>query len=251
MFMSLKDNHAVVTGGATGIGLAITRALVAAGAIVTIMGRNKDRLDDIAKESDQIHAVQIDVTDDSSVTNAFSQASKIAPISILINNAGAAPSAPFHKTSLDDWQKTIAVNLTSVYLTINASLGEINRAAHGRIINIASIAGLEGAAYTSAYSASKHGVMGLTKSLACELNKVNTTINSICPAFVNTDIVEQAIINIMEKTGRNREEALQGILETAQQNRLIEPQEVANEVIKLCAPEADTINGAAIVMDGK
>lgn len=249
--MSLINKHAVVTGGATGIGLAITRTLIKAGATVTIMGRNKDRLDDIAKENDQIKTVQVDLTDAASVSAAFAKASKTAPISILVNNAGAALSAPFHKTSLDAWQKTIAVNLTSVFLTTSTALAEINQARHGRIINIASIAGLEGAAYTSAYSASKHGVIGLTKSLAFELSKVNTTINAICPAFVNTDIVENAILNIMKMTGRSREEALQGILETAGQQRLIEPEDVAQEVINLCAPEADTINGTAIVMDGK
>lgn len=249
--MLLKHKHAVVTGGGSGIGLAITEALVLEGAHVTIMGRNRDRLTAVARNNDQINAVAIDVTDEESVRNAFSETSTIAPVDILINNAGMAMAAPFHKTSLEDWQRTIAVNLTSIYLTISAILEEINKSDHGRIINIASIAGLQGAPYTSAYSASKHGVIGLTKSLALELGKVNTTINAICPAFVNTDIVEQAIINIMEKTGRSREEALQGILETAEQRRLIEPDEVADEVIKLCAPEADNISGTAIVIDGK
>ena len=249
--MSLVNNHAVVTGGATGIGLAITRALVDAGAIVTIMGRDKKRLDNIANESNKIKAIQVDITDVDSVNKAFVKASLIAPITILINNAGKAFSAPFHKTSFDEWEKIIAVNLTGIYLTISAVLTEVNQAKHGRIINIASISGLEGAAYTSAYSASKHGVIGLMKSLACELSKVNTTINSICPAFVNTDIVEKAIINIMNITGRSRETALQSILDTTGQSKLIEPEEVALKVIKLCAPEADTINGTSIVMDGK
>ena len=189
--MSLVNNHAVVTGGATGIGLAITRALVDAGAIVTIMGRDKKRLDNIANESNKIKAIHVDITDVDSVNKAFVKASLTAPITILINNAGKAFSAPFHKTSFDEWEKIIAVNLTGIYLTISAVLTEVNQAKHGRIINIASISGLEGAAYTSAYSASKHGVIGLMKSLACELSKVNTTINSICPAFVNTDIVEK------------------------------------------------------------
>ncbi|MEJ6575313.1 MAG: SDR family oxidoreductase [Emcibacteraceae bacterium] len=249
--MSLVNNHAVVTGGATGIGLAITRALVDAGAIVTIMGRDKKRLDNIANESNKIKAIQVDITDVDSVNKAFVKASLTAPITILINNAGKAFSAPFHKTSFDEWEKIIAVNLTGIYLTISAVLTEVNQAKHGRIINIASISGLEGAAYTSAYSASKHGVIGLMKSLACELSKVNTTINSICPAFVNTDIVEKAIINIMNITGRSRETALQSILDTTGQSKLIEPEEVALKVIKLCAPEADTINGTSIVMDGK
>lgn len=249
--MTLDCKHAIVTGGGSGIGLAITEALVENGATVTIMGRNKKRLDDVASENAQLNAIGIDVTNEGSVKSAFTKASKIAPIDILVNNAGAAMSAPFHKTGFKDWQSTIAVNLTSIYLTISAALEEINRSDHGRIINIASIAGLEGAPYTSAYSASKHGVMGLTKSLALELEKVNTTINAICPAFVNTDIVEQAIINIMEKTGRTREQALEGILATAQQSRLIEPEEVANEVLNLCNPDADDINGTAIVIDGK
>lgn len=249
--MLLSHKHAVVTGGGSGIGLAITNALVQEGALVTIMGRNLDRLSNIASKNDRINAIAIDVTDEESVRTAFSQASKIAPVDILVNNAGIAMSAPFHKTRLDDWNRTIAVNLTGTYLTIKAILDEINKSDHGRIINIASIAALQGAPYTSAYSASKHGVLGLTKSLALELDKVNTTINAICPAFVNTDIVEQAIINIMEKTGRSREEALEGILETAGQKRLIEPEEVAAEVIKLCAAEADDINGTAIVIDGK
>lgn len=249
--MDYSNKHAVVTGGGSGIGLAITNALVAKGATVTIMGRTKERLDNVAAGNDRINAVAIDVTDANSVKIAFAKATKIAPIDILVNNAGMAMAAPFHKTSFEDWQRTLAVNLTSVYLTISACLELLNKSDHGRIINIASIAGLEGAAYTTAYSASKHGVIGLTKSLALELDKVNTTINAICPSFVNTDIVEQAIINIMEKTGRTRDEALEGILETAGQSRLIEPEEVAAEVLILCAPEADSINGAAIVIDGK
>ncbi len=249
--MLLSEKHAVVTGGGSGIGLAIANALIREGALVTIMGRNLDRLSDVASKNDRISALKIDVTDAESVNAAFAQASKITPVDILVNNAGIAMSAPFHKTSPDDWNRTIAVNLTGTYFTIKAILDEINKSDHGRIINIASIAALQGAPYTSAYSASKHGVLGLTRSLALELDKVNTTINAICPAFVNTDIVEQAIINIMEKTGRSREEALEGILETAGQNRLIEPEEVAEEVIKLCTPEADNINGTAIVIDGK
>ncbi len=249
--MLLSGKHAVVTGGGSGIGLAIAKALVQEGAHVTIMGRNMDRLSDVASKNNRINAGKLDVTDEGSVREAFLKASEIAPVDILVNNAGIAMSAPFHKTGLDDWNRTIAVNLTGTYLTIKTILDEINKSDHGRIINIASIAALEGAPYTSAYSASKHGVLGLTRSLALELENVNTTINAICPAFVNTDIVEQAIINIMEKTGRSREESLQGILKTAGQKSLIEPEEVAEEVIKLCIPEADNINGTAIVIDGK
>ncbi|MBL4601628.1 MAG: SDR family oxidoreductase [Emcibacteraceae bacterium] len=249
--MSLSNKHAVVTGGATGIGLAITKALINAGATVTIMGRNKSRLKKIADTNKNIHAVQVDVTDASSVEQAFKQASKTAPISILVNNAGAAKAALFHKTSLEDWQSTINVNLTSVYLTTSAAFNDIKNTDHGRIINIASTAGVEGCAYTSAYSAAKHGVVGLTKSIALELGKTNMTVNAICPGFTNTDMVEQSIINVMDKTGRSREQALEGILISANQKRLVEPDEIADEVIKLCDEANDTINGQAIVIDGK
>jgi len=248
--MSLSNKHAVVTGGGTGIGLAIANALHSKGAMVTIMGRNKDRLSEAAKNKPRMNIKVVDVTDPLSVKDAFSQTSGIEPISILVNNAGAALSSAFHKTSYEAWQQMINVNLNSVYLTINSALEEIMSANHGRIINIASTAGLEGYAYTSAYCAAKHGVIGLTKSLALELIGTDTTINSICPGFTNTDIVTKAIKNIMKKTGRSKEEALSGILSSAGQKRLVEPNEIALEVIRLCEPKNDIINGQSIVIDG-
>ena len=250
-FMDLSGKHAVVTGGATGIGLAITKALSKNGAMVTIMGRNKTRLDEIADTLENINTVQVDLTDPNSVEVAFKEASGIASISILVNNAGAALAAPFHKTSLEAWQNTLNINLTSIYLTTSATLNEIKTSEHGRIINIASIAGLEGAAYTTAYCASKHGVIGLTRALACELTKTQATINAICPGFTNTDIVTDAVNNIMAKTGRTAEDALNDILVSVNQNRMIEPSEIADEVLKLCDPNSDAINGQAIVIDGK
>lgn len=247
--MDIKGKHAVVTGGGSGIGLAITKALSSAGLKVTIMGRNKARLDDVATKLENVMAIAVDVTDPSSVEAAFAQASEFAPISILINNAGAAYAALFHKTSLEDWQNTLNVNLTSVYLTTSAALSNIKAADHGRIINISSIAGLEGLAYTSAYSASKHGVMGLTKSLAHELGGTTATINAICPGFTRTDIVTTAVENLVAKTGRSAEEALNDILTSAGQKYLIEPEEVAEEVMKLCKGSND-INGQTIIIDG-
>ena len=248
--MDLSGKHAIVTGGGTGIGLAITKALSKKGAMVTIMGRNKARLDEVASTLKNVNAVQVDVTDPASVADSFKEASNIAAISILVNNAGAALAAPFHKTSLDAWQNTLNINLTSIYLTISATLDEIKSSSHGRIINIASIAGLEGAAYTTAYCASKHGVIGLTRSLACELTKTEATVNAICPGFTNTDIVTDAVNNIMKKTGRTAEEALNDILVSVNQSRMIEPSEIADEVLNLCDPKSDAINGQAIVIDG-
>lgn len=249
--MSLSGKHAVVTGGGTGIGLAITTALINAGAVVTMMGRNKERLDNVAKSHSNLYAVKCDVTNKSDVDKAFKEASKIAPITILVNNAGAATAAPFHKTDFKAWQYALAVNLTSVYLTIKAVYDDLKKTDHGRIINIASVAALEGAAYTAAYSAAKHGVMGLTKSVALELSKTTTTINSICPGYTNTDIVDQAIDNIVKKTGRSPNEALHDILSSADQIRLIEPREIADQVLMLCDENNSSINGKAIVIDGK
>jgi len=248
--MSLLNKHAVVTGGGSGIGLAITRAMVNEGVLVTIMGRNMERLAEVANSDKNINAVQVDVTNAESVSKAFKVASNIEPISILVNNAGAAKAAPFHKTSLDMWQSTLDVNLTSVFLTTRAAFTDISNANHGRFINIASTAGVEGAAYTAAYSASKHGVVGLTKSLALELTKTNVTANAICPGFTNTNIVEQSINAIMKKTGRNKQDALKDILGSANQKRLVEPEEIAKEVIKLCGTASDTINGKTIIIDG-
>lgn len=248
--MSLSAKHAVVTGGATGIGLAITNALVGQGVMVTIMGRNKTRLNDIAHKNKLINAVQADVADQRSINDAFKKAREIAPLSILVNNAGIAHSALFQKTDYASWQNVLNVNLTGVYLATSAFLSEDNNTAHKRIINIASTAGLDGYAYTSAYCAAKHGVMGLTKSLALELKDTGTTVNAICPGFANTAIVTKAVENIMNKTGRSQQEALDSILQTAEQKRLVEPEEIASEVIKLCSAESDVINGKTIVMDG-
>ncbi len=248
--MLLSGKHAVVTGGGTGIGLAITNALVAEGATVTIMGRNKDRLDDVAETHTLINAVKVDVTDEDSVKKAFQEASSIAPIDFLINNAGAAKSAPFHKISHDDWQQAISVNLNSVYLTSYTVFDQIKSRDHGRIINIASTAGLMGSAYASAYSAAKHGVVGLTRSIAMEITEGTMTGNAICPGFTNTDIITNSIQRIVAKTGRREQDALNDLLKAGDQYRLVEPEEIAEEVIRLCDPANDDINGEAIIIDG-
>lgn len=248
--MNLQNHHAVVTGGATGIGLAITKALCSAGAKVTIMGRNKERLDEVAQIDDLIHSIQVDISDAASVEQAFNEASKRSPISILVNNAGVAETSPFHKITIEQWQKMIAVNLTGTFLTTQAALKDIKSAEYGRIINIASTSGLKGYAYTSAYTAAKHGVIGLTRSLADELSSTHVTVNAICPGFTNTAIVENAIENITQKTDRNAQQALSELVAHNPQKRLIEPEEIAETVLWLCHSNSHSITGQSIAIAG-
>ncbi len=244
---SLDDRHALVTGGATGIGLAITKSLVSAGACVTIASRNIERVNAVAAELEGVSGVALDVTNAADVSAVVGQ---LEPVDILVNNAGIAFAAPFEKMSLEQWSGVMAVNLTGVFLCTQAVLASMRERDRGRIINIASTAGLKGAAYISAYAASKHGLVGMTRSLAMELAATGITANCVCPGFTDTDMVADAITNITSKTGRSDAEALAELVKHNPQQRLIAPEEVADTVLWLCQDSSRSITGQSIVIAG-
>lgn len=240
--------HALVTGGGSGIGAAVASVLVDKGAKVTICGRNQERLQSTAAELGAAMQV-VDVTDHDQVAAAFRAAeSDYGAIDVLINNAGSAESSPFGKMDDDTWERMMSVNLDGVYYCCREAIGGMLESGSGRIVNVASIAGLHGAAYIAAYCAAKHGVVGLTRALAAEFARKNITVNAVCPGYVETEIVRTAIDNISVTTGRSREKALAELVKTNPQGRLITPEEVADTVIWLCRQQS--VNGQAIVMDG-
>jgi len=249
--LELQGKHAVVTGGSRGIGAAIADSLNAAGAKVTIMGRNMSLLEDKAQEMQDALAIQCDVTDEASVAKAFALAAEgYGPVDILVNNAGAAISLPFRKMDKAHFQSMLEVNLMGPFLCIQAVLQEMIDKGAGRIINIASTAALKGYSYVAAYSAAKHGVMGLTRSLALEVAGKGVTVNAVCPGFTETDIARDAIKNIMAKTGRTKEQAIAELVVHNPQKRLIQPAEVAASVLWLCGDNAASITGQAIAVAG-
>jgi NAD(P)-dependent dehydrogenase (short-subunit alcohol dehydrogenase family) len=240
--------HAVVTGGGSGIGAAIARSLAGAGATVTIMGRNDDKLRAVADEISVARQIA-DVTDRKQVAAAFASAvSANGAVEILINNAGMAEAVPFPKMPDELWDSTIAVNLTGVYNCTRVVTDTMLAAGSGCIINIASTAALKGYSYIAAYNAAKHGVLGLTRSLAMEFATKGITVNAVCPGYTNTEMVENALTKIMNMTGRNREQALADVVKANPQGRLVEPEEVADTVIWLC--QQPSVTGQAIAVAG-
>ena len=246
--------HVVVTGASRGIGSTIAANLATRGARVSLLGRNGANLDTVSKAlggTSVAAPIVTDVTDADSVAAAFARAREhFGPVHILVNNAGQAASAKFTDTDEELWNRIMAVNLTGTYLCTRQAVSDMLQVGFGRIVNVASIAGLRGGAYISAYVASKHAVIGLTRSLALEFANKNITVNAVCPGYTDTDIVREAIANIVRKTGRSEAEALASLVATNPQRRLITPEEVAHTISWLCAPGAESITGQSIVVAG-
>jgi NAD(P)-dependent dehydrogenase (short-subunit alcohol dehydrogenase family) len=249
--MRLQGHHAIVTGGGTGIGAAIARALAGEGAKLTLVGRRRELLEEVGSSLPDALIAPADVTDRDQVENAFADARRAqGSITILVNNAGAAAAMPFAKVTTEAWRATIAVNLDALLHCCQAALPDLLAAPSARIVTVSSIAGLKGGAYIAPYVAAKHGAVGLTRALAAEFATTNLTVNAVCPGYVETDIVSNAIANIREKTGRSDEEARATLTATNPQGRLIQPEEVASTVLWLCLPESGSVNGQAIAING-
>jgi NAD(P)-dependent dehydrogenase (short-subunit alcohol dehydrogenase family) len=252
----LSGHHAVITGGGRGIGAAIAVELARLGANLTLMGRTaetlsaqRDRL--LLEYEREITTIPVDVTDVRAVERAFATARDArGQPSILVNNAGAAESRPFRRTTPEQWQRMLDVNLTGPALCTRQVLDAMIEAGFGRVINIASTAGLKGYAYVAAYTAAKHGLVGLTRALALELATSGVTVNAVCPGFTDTDLTAASIETIVSRTGRNANDARAELARFNPQNRLIEPWEAARTVAWLALPESSAITGQALVVAG-
>jgi NAD(P)-dependent dehydrogenase (short-subunit alcohol dehydrogenase family) len=246
--------HALVTGASRGIGAAIARVLAVDGSRLTLLGRNRDALQRLAAElPGRGHGIALaDVSDEAEVRAAFEAArAERGPIAILVNNAGAAESAPFAKTSLDLWQRMLAVNLTGTFLCAREALPDMLSNRRGRIVNIASTAGQKGYAYVAAYAAAKHGVIGLTRSLALEVAaRGDITVNAVCPGYTETELLRESIANVVAKTGRSAEAARARFAAANPQGRIVQPAEVADAVRWLCGDGAASVNGQSISVSG-
>ncbi|WP_322994442.1 SDR family NAD(P)-dependent oxidoreductase [Castellaniella sp.] len=252
MSMAMDGRHALVTGGGRGIGAAIALRLVAEGWRVTVLGRSLESVRAMAaRHPERLHAVTADVADAVQVGYALTDAqARFGPVQALINNAGQAESAPFLKTDADLWQRMLAVNLTGVMVCTQAVLPGMLDGGWGRIVNVASTAGLAGYAYVTAYCAAKHGVIGLTRALALELATKGVTVNAVCPGYTDTDIVRTGVARVVAKTGRDPQDVRAEFMKTNPQGRLVTPEEVADAAAWLCGEGAGALTGLSLPICG-
>jgi len=251
--VTLAGRGAVVTGAGRGIGLAVARALVGAGAAVVVAARTRDAIEAVATElraaGGRAWAVSCDVTDLANV-QALARAAEahLGHVDILVNNAGVSHSAPLQRTTLADWNRILTVNATGTFLCTQAFLPTMVARRWGRVVNIASVAGLGGGKYIAAYSASKHAVVGFTRSAAAEVAGTGVTVNAVCPGYVDTDMTRESVARIATKTKMSPEAALRAALETTGQRRLISPEDVALAVLTLCDDAGRETNGETVVI---
>lgn len=248
--MSIENRHILISGGGSGVGAELAAQFSREGAKVTIIGRRQAPLDDVAASTGAL-AITCDVTDRRSLDSAIAEAERQqGPTAIAIANAGAAPSQPFERMTPEDLGDALAVNLTGVFNLWQATLPAMREAGWGRLIAIASTAGLKGYAYVTGYCAAKHGVIGLTRALALELARSGVTVNAICPGFIATPLLERSIDNIVAKTGMSPDDAAKRLRNVNPQGRFIETSEVAETALWLCTEGARSINGHALSVSG-
>ena len=246
----LAGRHALITGGGTGIGAAAAAQLSAAGARLSLLGRRMEPLQAVA-ESHGGKPIACDVTDPDRITAAFDEARAAnGPIDLLIVNAGIAESAPFHKMTREGWDRIIGTNLTAAFDCSRAAIGDLLKSENGRLVFVASVASLRGVPYASHYAASKHGLLGLMRSLAAEYAKSNMTVNAVCPGYVDTPMTDQSVARVSEITGRSEGDARSAITNMNASGRLVDPHAIGNFIAMLCLPLSQDINGAAITIDG-
>lgn len=248
--MATARRHALVTGGGKGIGLAVAAALSAAGIEVTALGRDEAALRAALSAGHARGAITADITDAQSIRTAVAEAARHAPIDILVNNAGGAETGPFLRLGDEVFERLMLVNFHGALRLTRAVLPGMIERGFGRVINVASTAGLKGYAYASAYVASKHALVGLTRALALETAKAGVTVNALCPGYTDTDMVRASVERVSAKTGGSGAAVLARFKEANPQGRLVRPDEVAAAAVWLASDAAGAVNGQAIAIDG-
>ena len=245
--MRLDGKRVLVTGGGTGLGADLARSFAATGAEVVVCGRRREPLDAVAASAPGVRAIVADVTDEASVDALFAEAGQV---DVVVANAGVAASAPLGRTGLELWNEMLAVNLTGAFLTLRAGLRQMCGREWGRLLVVSSITGLQGFPYVSAYTASKHGAVGLVRAVAQEVAGTGITANVLCPGYLATEMTDRTIDNIVATTGRSRDEAVRALAAMNPQGRLIDPAEVSAAALRLCGPGSHAVNGEAIEFTG-